>query len=535
MSLDVDPARSRAVLLGVSYFPRDPDRLPALPTVQNNLRDLGRALADPTILGIDPRHITVVDDRPSSEMLSRLVEAADEAEDTLIVYYAGHGVPGNASLFLTGTDSSEKTIEFDGIPFDRMRLAIQTSPARKKIVILDCCYSGRALDIMGTADAMLQAGIEELEGSYVLASSGATEASAAPPGERYTAFTGALLRVLYEGVADAPGSLKLREIFRALRLVLASNPALPKPRQAAKGSASDINFAHNRAWQPPMSDADAGPDAAMASEDTPPNDRHGAPASQLDRQSAKIELLQRQLAERGGAPAAELANSDAAEKLVRRQERPDRAQGGHSEDSSAIAEILASQSARIAELEAALKATPVLLRQSGNDRPPARGTNGSSTSSPAPPIALPSGGGPVDPSPVSLFGSLLVGTLFAFVVATGFLIFLESLIGPQDPSPTLLISVTASLGFVMGTISAWPMRKSGLKTVACVPGIVTVAALFMILTGAIILPINNEYIFLIVDVFKRELILILLGIMLSGSLFGNFIATRLWFRRRDDL
>ncbi len=357
MSLDVDPSRSRAVLLGVSFFPRDPERLPPLPAVRNNLRDLERALADPSILGLEPRHVAVVDDRPSSEMLSKLVEVADQAEDTLIVYYAGHGVPGSTSLYLTGTDSSERTIEFDGMPFDRLRRALNTSPARKKVLILDCCYSGRAIDVMGTADAMLQAGIEDLEGTYTLASSGATEASAAPAGERCTAFTGELLRVLHEGIADAPQTLQLNEIFRALRLALGRHPKYPAPRQAAKGTAGDIDFVHNRAWRPQTMAPEPGPARAGGSAGGSTSDWQKELAQRLDRQAQLIEALQSQLRERSAAEAEKLAHTSAAEGLAEDRaafENVRAADDGRSDRNETYSEMVQMQKARIAELEAAL-------------------------------------------------------------------------------------------------------------------------------------------------------------------------------------
>jgi uncharacterized PurR-regulated membrane protein YhhQ (DUF165 family) len=374
MSLDIDPPRSRAVLLGVSFFPRDPERLPPLPAVCNNLRDLERALADPTILGLDPRHITVVDDRPSSEMLSKLVEVADEAEDTLIVYYGGHGVPGSASLYLTGTDSRERTIEFDGMPFDQLRRALNTSPARKKVLILDCCYSGRAIEVMGTADAMLQAGIDAIEGTYTLASSGATEASAAPAGARHTAFTGEFLRILHEGVENAPQTLKLSEIFRALRLALRRNPKLPEPRQAAKGTASDIDLVYNRAWRPENKarEPERTAEGAPATEPTP--EWRKELADRIERQSRLLEALQKQLAAREAAAAERMQQSGKGCELAEDQAAFDRsAATAHeaSENAEAHRKLLMKQEARIAELEASLARTA--QHHSGVLRPTAKG------------------------------------------------------------------------------------------------------------------------------------------------------------------
>jgi uncharacterized caspase-like protein len=356
VSLDIDPARSRAVLLGVSFFPRDPDRLPALPAVRNNLRDLARLLADPKVIGLDSRHIVVVDDRPSTEMLSRLAEVAADAEDAIIVYYAGHGLIGGTQLYLTGTDSSDRMIEFDGMPIDRLRRALMASPARKRVLILDCCYSGRAAELMGTTRAMLQASIDDIQGAYVLASSGATEASVAPDGARHTAFTGELLRILEEGIESAGPTLKLPEIYRELFVTLRRNPKLPEPQHSASKTVGEMAFVRNRAFLAAASQAvpERADEPALARAEEPEPWRQEL-IERIEQQARMIETLQQQVAERSPAQAEKLAHTEAAEGLAEDQTAYRHGGTGDSDAKiKAYAELLDSQQERIAELERAL-------------------------------------------------------------------------------------------------------------------------------------------------------------------------------------
>ena len=77
------------------------------------------------------------------------------------------------------------------IQYGQVRDLLLDSRADRKIVILDCCYSGRALGQMGNAAEKI-ATEASAEGTYVLAAAAENKAAIAPPGERFTAFTGEL-------------------------------------------------------------------------------------------------------------------------------------------------------------------------------------------------------------------------------------------------------------------------------------------------------------------------------------------------------
>jgi hypothetical protein len=104
------PQRSRAVLIGVSVY--DSVDLAGLPGVRNNLQALHAVLSDPRLGGLAPECCTVLaEPKTEREVYRTLRKHAEEAEDTLIVYFAGHGMVGplrnELYLCLTDTDPNE--------------------------------------------------------------------------------------------------------------------------------------------------------------------------------------------------------------------------------------------------------------------------------------------------------------------------------------------------------------------------------------------------------------------------------------------
>lgn len=243
---NIDPDHSWAILIGVSQFPEDPEHLPPLPAVSNNLDGLFSALVAPDIIGLRPEHVVRILDQRGSVIATKLVDEADKAEDTLIVYYAGHGLVGGTTLYLVAADTTERRVEFNGIDFAKFREAIMRSPARRKVLILDCCYSGRAAELMGPNRSLMQAQIEDVAGTYVLASSAGNLPSVAPLSAKYTAFTGELLELLNRGIDNQQSTITLRELYQHLRLAIRKRTGLPEPQQAHSALVGELIFARNR-------------------------------------------------------------------------------------------------------------------------------------------------------------------------------------------------------------------------------------------------------------------------------------------------
>jgi Caspase domain len=247
MAVLPDPGRSRAVLIGASTY----SHLEDLPAVRNNLSGFRDALVAPALGGLPADNCTVVAEPATPvEVYRALRQHATAAEDTLLVYFAGHGRTGSRNelfLCLPGTDPDE--LLYSAWPYDELRRVVADSRATKKVVILDCCFSGRALaDQAGDEEAILgQVGIE---GTYLLTATAANAVALAPPGEQYTAFTGALLGLLTTGIPDGPELLTFAQIYPRLRYTLTSRQ-LPQPRQQGSDTITDLALTRNLAYTSP--------------------------------------------------------------------------------------------------------------------------------------------------------------------------------------------------------------------------------------------------------------------------------------------
>jgi hypothetical protein len=65
---------------------------------------------------------------------------------------------------------------------------VQDSPAANRVLILDCCFSGRAIEAMTEPNSIV-AGQIDITGVYTLTSASANQPANAPAGEKYTVFT----------------------------------------------------------------------------------------------------------------------------------------------------------------------------------------------------------------------------------------------------------------------------------------------------------------------------------------------------------
>ncbi|MFD7457871.1 MULTISPECIES: caspase family protein [unclassified Streptomyces] len=257
-----DPSASRAVIIGVDTY----QSLEDLPAVANNIERLAALLTAEDVWGLPPAHLTVLSNPTSKDaVLDAVHTAATEAEDALLVYFAGHGLltaDAGLRLALPHTDADRL---YRGVAYDDVRdLIVQTGRALARVVILDCCYSGSALTgYMGAATGI--ANRTMAEGTYVMTSSAETKPAMAPPGEKYTAFTGELLRVIEEGVPGGPDPMPMDVLFTEVRDRLAARRGIPAPQQRARNAGHAIALVRNR-WEEPPSVEEGVP----AEEEAPP-------------------------------------------------------------------------------------------------------------------------------------------------------------------------------------------------------------------------------------------------------------------------
>ncbi|MBO4259621.1 caspase family protein [Streptomyces griseorubiginosus] len=253
MSALPDPALSRAVLIGVSSYVH----LEPLPAVANNLPALAHVLTSSGSWDLPEGHCTVVAEPDSTPaMLDAVQQAAEVAEDTLLIYFAGHGLlDGRGDLFF-GLPRSTAGRSHTGVTYQALREILTDASAQRYVIILDCCMSGRALGSM-SGDEML-ADQAEIEGSYLLAAAPDNGLALAPPGETHTAFTGELLHLLRDGIPGSARDLDLDLVYRHLRAALGAR-GLPQPQKRVRNTAGRLILARNHAYRPPPANGPADP------------------------------------------------------------------------------------------------------------------------------------------------------------------------------------------------------------------------------------------------------------------------------------
>jgi Caspase domain/Tetratricopeptide repeat len=242
-----DPQLSRVVLIGTSAY-RD-DSLPDLPQVGANVKDLAGFLRDGGDGLVPEGNCQVITDEENLSVIGRkLRTAARQAEDLLLVYYAGHGLVGGKrhDLYLALPDSEWADPEFNSLEYDKLRSAVLDSPAKTKVIILDCCFSGRAVTetMAGSAELLGQI---EVDGSYVLTAAHRDQVALVIDGEEHTAFTGRLLRLLRDGIAGGPELLAIDDLYKELRVRMKAE-GLSIPQKRGTATADLLALARNNAF-----------------------------------------------------------------------------------------------------------------------------------------------------------------------------------------------------------------------------------------------------------------------------------------------
>ncbi|PPJ36357.1 hypothetical protein C5E45_20095 [Nocardia nova] len=238
-----DADLSRALLLGASKF--SDAELPDLPAVRNNLTALAEILTSSWATALAPQHCVALPDEDDRSVIGdRLTSAAEQAEDMLLVYYAGHGLigpDGDLYLSMPATRIGRKMLAWTALPFETVRRTLADARAENRILILDCCFSGRAIGTMTDVTSAVVSQIS-VKGTCTLASSPANRPSSAPTTAKFTAYTGELLHVLHRGPGDDAELLTINAIHEHLATELPSK-GFPPPEQRNTGTISRLALA----------------------------------------------------------------------------------------------------------------------------------------------------------------------------------------------------------------------------------------------------------------------------------------------------
>ncbi|MDG6107345.1 caspase family protein [Dactylosporangium aurantiacum] len=281
--------RSRAILIGSSTY--SSRKLINIPAVTNNITALAAIFTDPLHGHLAHKNCEVVRNPANPVDLYRQIrETASSALDTLIIYFSGHGlVSSKGELFLALKETDPSDLRHTAFTFEAVREILAECPAERRVVILDCCYSGRAIDsFMSDRDGAV-AGQVHIEGTYTLTSSDGNRLSVAPKGAEFTAFSGELISTLRQGIQGGPELIRLSsDLYPVVRASLSAK-GLPSPLQVGFQTIGSLALTKNPAFDSRATSHHSSP-GPRSRRDEPSRTRQASSGSWLDGIDTSAEL-----------------------------------------------------------------------------------------------------------------------------------------------------------------------------------------------------------------------------------------------------
>ncbi|AFY39696.1 Sulphatase-modifying factor protein [[Leptolyngbya] sp. PCC 7376] len=206
-----------ALLIGSGDY-QYPNDFNLLETAARNVAALQQLFEDPEIGGFN--EVQVLTHPTESEMrraIAILFSPERSKKDTLLFYFAGHGVKDDSGrLYFAAKDSERNLLGATAVLASWVHQQMNTCWAKRQIVILDCCFSG-AFDPQSNAmadnsvDLRQMVGTTGADGRVAFASSSGLEYSFERKGMDLSIYT----RFLVEGIKTGAGDLDEDGAIRA--------------------------------------------------------------------------------------------------------------------------------------------------------------------------------------------------------------------------------------------------------------------------------------------------------------------------------
>ncbi len=134
-------AAGRKALVVATYEYTD-GGLSRLAAPAHDAESFASVLEDPAIAGFD---VTMLVNKPHYEVGEAIADFYGNAhrDDLTLLYFTGHGVKDDEGrLYLAMANTRRAALMFTAISAAQLNDAMDASTSRRKVLILDCCYSG---------------------------------------------------------------------------------------------------------------------------------------------------------------------------------------------------------------------------------------------------------------------------------------------------------------------------------------------------------------------------------------------------------
>lgn len=189
----------RAIVVGINNYPGNPLR-----GCINDASAFGAIME--THGNGDPNFsVKLYSDVPTAgkllELLDKLFKSDDEA---VLFYFSGHGFDNHLGTYLVTPDAAKMDV---GVAMSDILVLANNSPAKNKIIILDCCHSGAmgTTPVIGNSASMINKGVT------ILTASKSDESAMEVNG--HGVFTNLLIDALQGGAADIRGDITPGSIY----------------------------------------------------------------------------------------------------------------------------------------------------------------------------------------------------------------------------------------------------------------------------------------------------------------------------------
>ncbi len=226
-----------AILIASSSYPDEPG-LKGLRCPENDVDALDAVLRSPDFGGFTETF--VFKNRPNHEVLEKIETVLGEAgrNDLVLIYFSGHGKLNPAGqLCLATANTKLRALGSTSIQAAEIKSYFDLSSSRKKIFLLDCCYSGAVGKAFarGGVDDQLQL-MSRGQGTFIMTASTGIEVAVEKEGDEYGLFTKHLVQGIRSGEADKDGDgfVDMQELYEHVHEKVGAEGA-QKPMQWGLG------------------------------------------------------------------------------------------------------------------------------------------------------------------------------------------------------------------------------------------------------------------------------------------------------------
>lgn len=223
-----------ALIIGISNYQHLKPPLPR--TILKDAQDIYDLLIDPNHCGYLPDNVQLLRDGEATQaaLHQKLADLAlrTNKDSTVFIYFSGHGgrirSGSQRGAYLLPVDTlfkSSQSIAQTAISGAELTTALRAIPARKMVIVFDCCHAGGIGQPKSTTAPIFKNGLPESyyetlnsgRGCVILASSRSTELSWLLPAASNSLFTQHLLAGLRGGIASEDGLIRIFDLFEYIQ------------------------------------------------------------------------------------------------------------------------------------------------------------------------------------------------------------------------------------------------------------------------------------------------------------------------------